>query len=82
MQIRLHELTSVVREGGIMATMNRGLVQVQAGFRHTLCFPIQCDDELAEGSTRKVAEALNFRTEPMQDQRIEASDRGVDYLQV
>ena len=41
MQIRLHELESVVREGGLVVTMNHGLVQVLAGSHHTLCSPVQ-----------------------------------------
>lgn len=66
MQIRLHELESVVRECGLVVTMNHGLVQVLAGSHHTLCSPVQQEGNLAEDPTRTVAEALYFRTEPTQ----------------
>jgi hypothetical protein len=64
MQIRLHELEFVVREGGLVVTMNHGLVQLLAGSLHTLCSPVQQEGNLAEDPTRMVAEAPDFRTEP------------------
>lgn len=82
MQIRLHELEFVVREGGLVVTVNHGLEQLLAGSLHTLCSPVQQEGNLAEDPTRMVAEAPDFRTEPTQGQRIEANDVGVDFLQV
>lgn len=64
MQIRLHELEFVVREGGLVVTVNHGLEQLLAGSLHTLRSPVQQEGNLAEDPTRMVAEAPDFRTEP------------------
>ena len=64
MQIRLHELELVVREGRLVVTVNHELVQMSAGSLHTLSSPVQQEANLAEDPTRMVAEALNFQTEP------------------
>jgi hypothetical protein len=57
LQIRLHELEDVVREGGLVETINHGLVWLLARSLHTLCSPVQQEGDLAEDRTRMVAEA-------------------------
>ena len=36
MQIQLHELEVVMKEGGLVVTMDHGLVQLMAGSLHTV----------------------------------------------
>ena len=62
--------------------MYQPVVQVLAGSHHTLCSPVQQEENLAEDPIRMVAEAPDFRTEPMSGQRIEANDVVINYLQV